>query len=396
MRKLKIHGLVKNADLIRRELSSPLGEERKERVRRRAERLVREVDAILAQHDAQVAHLPAPTRRAYEFLRNLDVDTTQAASAVDPTPSGHGTVTLTGLKAYWDGILDQLAQPIGAEAAEIVFNSIASSSKSIEQFIQAKQLTSGDLTTLSRTARGWLAFFADRTNFDAYLAAVARGQPILEASLRRHAPRFHPPARLQFRPLTSLYRVRGHQNETRFVLPTAMISFSDGLYEALALAIFDGGSKQPIMDAATEEVYQSMQAELEARCGVEARPAGAHHDLAASFDRVNRRYFSGELSRPRLTWSLTFTGRKFGHYDPVRDTVMVSSTLDQANVPALVVDFIMYHELLHKQLGIDWRNGRRHAHTAEFKAAEQRFERAADATAILTRLASGTGYIAAE
>jgi hypothetical protein len=114
----------------------------------------------------------------------------------------------------------------------------------------------------------------------------------------------------------------------------------------------------------------------------------AVHDLTAAFDRMNVGYFGGRLSRPRLTWSDTFTGRKFGHYDPVHDSVMVSATLDQAKVPALTVDFVVYHELLHRELGIAWHNGQTRPHDQRFQEAERQFEQFNRAKQVLDRLAS--------
>ena len=116
-----------------------------------------------------------------------------------------------------------------------------------------------------------------------------------------------------------------------------------------------------MLDATATDDYQSVQAELESLCGVVEKPVGMYRDLAASFERVNREYFGSALARPRLTWSRTFTGRKFGHYDPIRDTVMISATLDREDLPEYALDFVVYHELLHKQLGINWRQGRMHA-----------------------------------
>jgi hypothetical protein len=42
---------------------------------------------------------------------------------------------------------------------------------------------------------------------------------------------------------------------------------------------------------------------------------------------------------------------KMGHYDFIRDTVMLSVTLDAPDVLDYVVDYVMYYELLHKKLG---------------------------------------------
>ena len=131
--------------------------------------------------------------------------------------------------------------------------------------------------------------------------------------------------------------------------------------------------------------------EVDALGGVVDHARGAAHDLAASFDRVNAAYFGGKMARPRLTWNRTFTGRKFGHYDWILDTVMVSRTLDSADVPGFVVDFLVFHELLHKFHGLHWVNGRSYAHTAEFKQSELKFTRFHEAEAILQKLAKESG-----
>jgi hypothetical protein len=101
---------------------------------------------------------------------------------------------------------------------------------------------------------------------------------------------------------------------------------------------------------------------------------------------VNAAYFDGAMPRPRLTWNQTPTHRKFGHYQTTTDTVMVSLSLDAASVPAYALDFVMYHELLHKQLGVKVVNGRRYAHTPAFREAERTFKRYDDAQKVLARL----------
>jgi hypothetical protein len=112
-----------------------------------------------------------------------------------------------------------------------------------------------------------------------------------------------------------------------------------------------------------------------------------HHDLAAAFDRVNAAYFKGGMSRPHLVWSRTFAARKFGHYDHAHDTVMVNMVLDGKTVPEFAVDFIVYHELLHKQLGILWQSNRMAAHTPEFRERERAFKQYDQAKAVLRKLA---------
>jgi len=174
--------------------------------------------------------------------------------------------------------------------------------------------------------------------------------------------------------MRGLYRLRAYRNVLLVQLPTPMISFARETFEVVAgLALRRNGQKHAVVEAMRGEPYQSVLGELELLAGVADTGKGIWHDLAQSFERVNAAYFSGALARPRLVWSPVFTSRKFGHYDLAHDTVMISATLDRNDVPALVVDFIMYHELLHKKLGVTWTNGRKSAHSADFAQEERRY-----------------------
>jgi hypothetical protein len=138
--------------------------------------------------------------------------------------------------------------------------------------------------------------------------------------------------------------------------------------------------------ASSDDFAEMVQA-LEV-AGSEAAPTtqGRHHNLEEVFARVNARYFGRALDRPRLTWNQTLSQRKFGHYQPSSDTVMVSITLDDPGVPAHVIDFVMYHELLHKELGVQIVRGRRLAHTRAFREKEKRFPRHKEARDYLKQL----------
>jgi hypothetical protein len=52
------------------------------------------------------------------------------------------------------------------------------------------------------------------------------------------------------------------------------------------------------------------------------------------------------------------------------------------------VDFIVYHELLHRQLGLTWKNNRSAAHTPELAQRERQFQHYDEAKAVLRKLAS--------
>ncbi|MFH1108290.1 MAG: hypothetical protein V1790_03700 [Planctomycetota bacterium] len=97
------------------------------------------------------------------------------------------------------------------------------------------------------------------------------------------------------------------------------------------------------------------------------------------------------MAKPRLVWSRRITSCKFGHYDPLRDELMVSATLDYREVPSYVVDFVVHHELLHEKHGATWQNGRQAVHTPAFRADERRFAECEAAEEALKQLAKRFG-----
>ena len=114
---------------------------------------------------------------------------------------------------------------------------------------------------------------------------------------------------------------------------------------------------------------------------------GIHRHLEDSFKRVNTAYFSAQLAQPELCWSPARARRILGSYQERHDRLIISRVFDSPSVPPFVLDFLMYHELLHKFLGIGRRNdGKRCIHSPEFKRLERRFERYTEAQAAIKKL----------
>jgi hypothetical protein len=105
-----------------------------------------------------------------------------------------------------------------------------------------------------------------------------------------------------------------------------------------------------------------------------ASPQGERFDLELLFDQINTAYFDAALSKPKLGWSLGTSSSLLGHYDPPHHVIVLNRLLDTPETPALVVEFVLYHEMLHILHPIELRAGRRHIHTREFRAAEKRFK----------------------
>ena len=100
---------------------------------------------------------------------------------------------------------------------------------------------------------------------------------------------------------------------------------------------------------------------------------GEVYDLDEIFDHLNRFYFENKLAKPTLTWSARKTYRILGHHDAAHDTIAVSRSLDDKTTPKFVVEFVLFHEMLHIFHPTKYRNGRRCNHTPEFRRDEKRF-----------------------
>lgn len=100
---------------------------------------------------------------------------------------------------------------------------------------------------------------------------------------------------------------------------------------------------------------------------------GAVYDLDKIFERLNLLYFDNRLTKPTLSWSQGKTFRILGHHDATHETIIVSRTLDEKSVPPFVVEYVVFHEMLHIVHPVIRRNGRRFIHTPEFKRDERKF-----------------------
>ncbi len=93
--------------------------------------------------------------------------------------------------------------------------------------------------------------------------------------------------------------------------------------------------------------------------------------LESSFIRVNERYCFGLIEQPNLQWG-SESFNKLGSYEYGSDTITISTIFQ--NLPESLLDFVMYHEALHKKHKFHSKNGRSYHHTKEFKKDESLFE----------------------
>ncbi len=105
---------------------------------------------------------------------------------------------------------------------------------------------------------------------------------------------------------------------------------------------------------------------------------GKFYNLAEIFESLNRKYFNNRLSAS-ITWGKQVSRyavkkRTLGSYQDNTNIIRISPVLDRKGVPVYVVEFVVYHEMLHADAGTDLKNKRRVIHTREFKRREKLYK----------------------
>jgi len=146
-------------------------------------------------------------------------------------------------------------------------------------------------------------------------------------------------------------------------------------------------TKNLIRRFAHSEAYREIILELDLIAQVFSENAqGDHYDLNELFTAVSQEYLDSSFVKPRLCWNSILTRRKLGHYESARDRVVLSPGLDRKDIPRFVVEFVLYHELLHKHHGVKWLNGKRMVHTPAFRQSEKKFRFYDQAIAFLKQM----------
>lgn len=102
-------------------------------------------------------------------------------------------------------------------------------------------------------------------------------------------------------------------------------------------------------------------------------PRGKVHDLERRFARLNALYFHSEVEIRILGWSRRRSRRVLGHYDQAMSAIVINSALDNPLVPDFVIDYVLFHEMLHARLGEEQSAKRRIVHHRRFLEAERAF-----------------------
>ena len=198
------------------------------------------------------------------------------------------------------------------------------------------------------------------------------------------AKREIPEIEVRFYPYVGInHTIRVRQTIVYVRLAEISESATPDVQRALAFILVAKLLRKKIPPAATQ-IYQSFVKSREVQVkAVENRRAkgrkitttamGETYDLEEIFARLNRTYFKDSLEKPTLSWSARKTYRILGHHDSTHRTIIISKSLDDRKVPPSVVEYVVFHEMLHVFHPTQHRDGRRYNHTPQFRRDERKF-----------------------
>ena len=212
---------------------------------------------------------------------------------------------------------------------------------------------------------------------------------------RTQAPEFS----LEYRPyadVNSTIRSEEGHKRVRVRISDLLEGAPSPVLEALAYILLSKLYRKPL-PAAYDRRYRSYlnRADIrrkallirEIRGRKEIRsPKGRTYDLEEIFGQLNRRFFHGLLGQPKLGWSRHASRRMLGHFDPAHNAIIISKVFDHERVPLFVMEYLVYHEMLHLRYPVEYRSHRRSVHTKEFKQNERKFPRYHEAVEWLKQL----------
>lgn len=389
---LKIKGLVRVFNHVRFQLQSGLRPVEVESFRNQVSTTIRDVEEICRRHKTTPEQLPGPSRLAYQFLKNLDlnnlpVSQQEASVAAKPAFKIRNVVKIGEQLAerIWQNLGTLLVTP---SACAQLRQDMETHATAIERICQQHGQTPAVLETPSRQAYCWLKFLCVEENLTAHLEALHHARKIINDQHLRHPQPIH--IHLIFQ--NAIWRRNEYRNAVVVKVNQGFLNADQLVWRAIIQAVLvqrEAENGHLVQEFTLTDDFSETLFELESFAVPSTPIARGHvHDLDESFARVNVAYFQRQFPKPTLIWNRTLTASKFGHYQPSSDTVMISVSLDDAKIPAYVLDFVMYHELLHKKHGVMIVNGRRLSHSFAFREDERRFAQYAQAEIELKELAS--------
>lgn len=382
-----IRGLLPRFHAIRERLRRGIPPEEAGAFRVAVRETLAQVEAICASAGIRPDDLPPATQNAYRSLAAMDLKhlpPPNPAVASTPPVSLRGAASLTQLRErhLWNR---REAFAATASTRDSFRNTLLGDVEAIEQVVASARSTPAGLVGSGRALYAWLRFLLEDEHLERHVEALNLASRALATVV--------PDATCEvlMGPRQSLWRARRRPGEVSLAVSEGFVAAAQDEWQALvrvASSRAQAAHVETLRRFAESARLRDVMTALESYVRNADHAKGRVHDLAASFDRVNRAVFGGAMTRPTLAWSRIPSRRLQAQYRPGSDAIVFSVALDDERVPESVVDFLMAHELLHRKHGARFQGARRASHTPEFREEERRLPWFEEARRFLDRFAA--------
>ena len=255
---------------------------------------------------------------------------------------------------------------------------ISQTIQQIERLCQSHEGTPADLPNPSYLAYQWLRFISEKKWLLSHLHGMAEFQEVLNDQRNKTLSRINPSMiHLEIKNFNYLFRCKQKNLSVTLEINEGFISAPREIKKYLVQTALGGKTRkrnQSLKEYTKSPEFKKISQDMQADNQINLITHHGHfYNLEEIFETLNLHYFKGGLDRPRLLWSPRHSRRRLGYFHPESNAITISRSLDSKAVQPLLLEYILYHEMLHKSLGIRETNGRRYAHTREFKKAEKKF-----------------------
>jgi hypothetical protein len=175
--------------------------------------------------------------------------------------------------------------------------------------------------------------------------------------------------------VTSMISCRSTKETVSLRLHHMFLTAGHDVLDELALYLRRGKRKTPRIRAFIDDNGHQIRRRTER--SIPLKQGGRYHDLGALFEEINKEYFDGRVSAG-ITWGSKRSRRcartrTLGSYVSDDNIIRINPFLDSRRVPRYFVAFIVYHEMLHADMGFGRTQKRRTVHSKEFRRREKLF-----------------------
>ena len=251
----------------------------------------------------------------------------------------------------------------------------------IESICQHRRLSPADLMPSAQRSYQWLKLLCEKKWLSLHIETLKQ---LHKAAIQEYRqPLFpNPVINIQLAYNSSLFRCQRKGKQIFIKAHEGFINAPDEIKHALIMATISRSAqyRQKLLTFHRSKEFQLVVFSLEQYKSISRIASHGHAiDLLPVFEKINRQFFKNQISPTHLLWSRGKSIRRLGTFQLETNTITISRIFDDPKAPILALEYVLYHEMLHKFLGLKESNGKRYAHTSEFKKAEANFPNAKQA-----------------